>query len=384
MDFARERALLAGKVADGTMRTQDAADARSLQRAQFHKSIRFVHNPLDRTKIENMLHSLAPFYFAQNQALRRAGRLFAANPGAFEQYLKAGLAVNTEAATVTAHNSFPTAIVPGSTISGEGVTSLMSALGVNPVSGYPVGLTASIDPSTTIDPFATGDTAGPTTPLSPLSSALKPAVGPIAAIPLKEIEDLFVLRAPKVSQAAAAVLGPVASSTPFWTQGVPNSLIQHLAEGIMGYLQGENGEDADVLSSSYTTEMNSVLAAMAQKGDYATGTALAGSGYPNTSTKKAAMIRQANNQTAVLWTLRTLASFVSPVSVSLGQADLKFSTIVQSYLSKYKSMNAAFNALYRDHPAWCPTRCFTPRPVRVTPTPRHRRQPTGLRPTPHG
>jgi hypothetical protein len=357
VDFARERMLLEKKVAAREM-TQDAADTLAATRA-VHKSIRFVHNPLDRTKIENMLHSLAPFYFAQNQALRRAGRLFAENPGAFEQYLKGGLAVNNAVATITARNGYPSAIIPGSTISGQGVTSLMHSLGMNPVGGYPVGLTASIDPSTTVDPFATGDTAEATTPAAPLIAALKPAVGPLAAIPLKVVQDLFGQRAPKVAGIATQILGPVSSSTPFWTQAVPNSLLQHIAEGVAGYIAGETGSP-DYLSSSYVTEMNSVLAAIAHGGGLGSANSLLGGGYPSTAAAKTRLLRQVNNQVGVLWVIRTLASFVSPVSVSLGQANLKFSTIVQNYIDnpKYKSMDAAFTALYRDHPDLVPYEVF--------------------------
>ena len=102
--------------------TQDQADVIAQTRAAFD-SIRFVHNPIDRLKVENMLHVVAPFYFAQNQALRRAGRLFAQNPGAFEQLLKIYMGLNNVATQVTAANGIPEVVVPGSTISGEGVSS---------------------------------------------------------------------------------------------------------------------------------------------------------------------------------------------------------------------------------------------------------------------
>ena len=196
--------------------TQDQADVIAATRASY-KSIRFVHNPLDRLKVENMMHTFAPFYFAQNQALRRAGRLLATNPGAFEQYLKAMLAANNVAHAVTLKNGTPTVIIPGTTLGGEGITAALHALGISPSGSIPIGLTGGADVSTTINPFSSADTdlSGPG---SSVESALKPSFGPVAAIPLKSIAALFDSRSPTIANIANKMLGPISASEPLWEQ----------------------------------------------------------------------------------------------------------------------------------------------------------------------
>src|ERR1700677_1561415 len=81
--------------------------------------IRFVHNPLDKMTIEQNLRVVAPFYFAQNQSLRRAMRLFYDDPGAFEKYLKLSLGVTNWISSDTKNGEEPFIYLPGSTIIGR-------------------------------------------------------------------------------------------------------------------------------------------------------------------------------------------------------------------------------------------------------------------------
>ena len=353
IDFSEERKLLEGHVKRGEM-TQDQADVIAATRASY-KSIRFVHNPLDRLKVENMLHTWAPFYFAQNQALRRAGRLFATNPGAFEQYLKMMLAANNVAHQVTLKNGTPTVIIPGTTIVGEGITGALGQLGVAPTGSIPIGLTGGADVSTTINPFSSADTDG-SGPGSSLESALKPSFGPVAAIPLKSISQLFDSRSPTIANIANKALGPISSSEPLWEQFVPNSILQHTLQGAAGGVT----TGSETFGSSYTSELMSVMASMAENGDLPKGSSLLGTLNSDTTPEaEAKFIKQANNITFITWMGRTLASGASPVSVSLGQAGLQFSTMAQDYINKAKgNVTTGLDNMTKAHPNLVPSEVF--------------------------
>ena len=340
VDYANERRLLEDKVSSGEL-SQMQADAIAQDRAVRH-SMRFVHNPVDRMKIENTLHVIAPFWFAQNQAIRRVGRLFVENPGAFEQYMKIMYSTNNFTTQIAQKNGIPTFIVPGSTLSFEGVQNALGWLNILPKGSIPIGLTGSADVSTTINPIAEGATGS-------MASAFRPNFGPVVAIPVKQIADWASMRSPKTASAANALLGPVASQQPFWLQLLPNSGLQHIAEGAFGRFFGHD------LGSNYNTSLLSIMAAMAENGQLPTADQLVG----NDPRAKADFIRRANNLTFVDWILRTVASYASPVPVALGQANLQFSTMAQNYINSANGdVQKGLAHMTRDHPDLIPAEVF--------------------------
>ena len=354
LDFAKERDLLANKVKLGEM-TQDQADSIAQTRA-VTKAIRFVHNPQDKLKIEQTIGLVAPFYFAQNQAIRRAGRLFATNPGAFEQYLKLMLQVQNVSYQITQKNGQSSFIVPGTTVAGAGVTQLLGHLGVFTSGSIPIGLSGSVDSMQTIFPWS-GNAQLPGSPQT-VETALKPSVGPIAAIPLKAVQDLFSRRAPALSNAASAALGPVGASQPFWTQALPNSIIEHIVQSAPEYFTVlAGGSLPHEFASSYNSALLGVMAGMADNEMKANPQAFAN--MADNPQQQAAFIRKADNLTAILWLARTVVSGVSPVSVSLGQANLKLSDEVQAEINAHHgNITAGLNAFLDKNPDALPSTVY--------------------------
>ena len=338
--------------------TPDQADVVAQTRAIF-KSIRFVHNPQDRMKLEEELHVIAPFYFAKNQAIRRAGRLFATNPGAFEQYLKLNLAVQNISFQANQNNGQSYFIVPGSTIIGSQMTRLMGQLGIMPEGSIPIGLSGSTDTMQTMVPWSGNGEAAPGSPMSLEQTLLSPSLGPLGAIPVRAVQDFTTGH---VHDTAAQVLGPVGSTTPWWTYFVPNSILQHVVE--LAAFQG----DSTALGTSANTALLGMIAAVTEEGggmtsltqikpsDLAKTTALAGQQIqPGTAalntTQQAALIKRIHNGAAVLLFTRLLATGMSPVSLSLQRADLKFTQEVQQYISKAKgNITVGVDKFLRDHP----------------------------------
>jgi hypothetical protein len=96
---------------DGVM--DDVAAQTLAETRAFTKMIRLVHNPMDKTVLEQNARVVSPFYFAQNQALRRAGRVLREDPGAFEKYLKLSLGVTNWVSTETKNGQEPLIHMPG-------------------------------------------------------------------------------------------------------------------------------------------------------------------------------------------------------------------------------------------------------------------------------
>lgn len=338
LEFAKERKVLANKVALGEM-TQAQADMLAETRATMN-SIKFVHNPQDRMKIEQNLKMVAPFYFAQNQAIRRAFRLMANNPGAFEQYMKMMLHVQDFSYTANQQNG-GFFVVPGSTLMDGGVTNALGHIGAFPTGTIPIALNGSVDSMQVMFPWAGNGDSVPGSPSS-FASAFRPSWGPVAALPLKGIQDFFGPRSHALNEATTKLLGPVAAASPWWAQGLPNSILQHSAEGILGF--SSKGAGPDNIASSYNSSLIQVMVAMSDEG-------LIPPNIQEDSPQFQKFIDRANNLTAVLWTMRTLISGVSPVSISLGKANVKLSNEFQAEVTANKgNLAAATDAFIRKYP----------------------------------
>ena len=333
VDFARERKLLDARVSEGTM-TQAEADVLAQTRAVANMR-RFIHNPLDKTKWDEMMRVVAPFYFAQMQAWRRIGRLFYDNPGAFEQYVKLMM----------------------------GATAGINKLGNNgfftlPVSMFGLNLQASLNVSQSMDPFASAETSGATSPLQVFRESLLPTLGPVGTVPVKVWEDTAMslsLNPALAHQFGNALLGQW-ESTPLWMSIVPNSILQHLVEGGAGTLGSQFGWNNNSVTSSYFAVQNNViqyewmsalqqgydknahLKAPANSGltdeQYRLGTTLAEllPKWDDPSWRQR-FVASTNLKSAGLWAVRTALGALSPVPISTAAPFGKVVNYYQSLLT---------------------------------------------------
>ena len=110
------------------------------------KSIRFVHNPQDRMEIEETLHIVAPFWFAKNQAIRRAGGCSPPTPApsssTSSQPGRPEHGAPRQPATARATSSSPGRL--GDRFGGDGLRSTW--LGQGPAQGRPRRPTLRVDP----------------------------------------------------------------------------------------------------------------------------------------------------------------------------------------------------------------------------------------------
>lgn len=230
--------------------------------------IKFIHNPSNKLRVEKMISWASPFYFAKNQAWRRAFRMLGDNPGAFEQYFKTLLAVSNFVQVQEQKNKGTFLLIPGS----EWISKALSAVVGQTVSNYALEAANQWAFSTTslatvfpgVDPMAEdGQT------FQPLRSVL-PDAGPAVSIPIKATG--FLLRpfsqAEVVDQKLAQIiLGPVGASMPLWADMEPNSGLRNLtrlALWKMGLDKDPNTFSASVVSSSIYAS-NSMQEALQQK-----------------------------------------------------------------------------------------------------------------------
>ena len=197
-----------------------------------------IHNPLDKTKFEEMLTTGFPFYFAQNQAWRRVGRLFASDPGAFMQYYIAMSAVAQTVQDITKNSGLGVIAVPLT----------LALLGVP--------LTASFTSMAVIDPFSTSsDTQGPSSPVTQATEMFAPHAGWVATV----LGHIVLLDAPGIFTDNKSVksdlrniaqnqmvVGPIGSSENLIDAAIPNSILKTLKQFAVAGASSTGGSSEDI------------------------------------------------------------------------------------------------------------------------------------------
>jgi hypothetical protein len=265
--------------------------------------------------------------------------LFLDDPGAFEQYAKSLLWIGRGISTIAAKNA------------GFAVTTL-------PWGVFGLNFQASLDSLGSVDPLANQTDQGGGLGAF-FFNAAAPKFGPVVTIPAKVLQQQLMERGDVgAADTLNKVLGPVGQSLPLWTMFVPNSFLQHVIEGSAGYagidqqLPGGLGslgasyvsaQDSaaevyftDMFRQAYNrtdglkpqygltefqTRMNAAVTDLIQKWQ-----------DPNFQSHVAQNIQ---HQAAILWMLKTGGSFVSPASLSIGQAFPQLQATYQATIKKH-------------------------------------------------
>jgi len=335
------------------------------------KMIGEVHNPADRTNFEAAMSRFAPFYFAQNQAWRRAFRMMAEDPGAFEKYLKLTMAVTNFAHTHMV-NGIPMVELP------------MNMFGIN------FGLDLSSLKS--ITPFGT---SGDTSWAGLFRDTTLPAPGPIGMLTMQAAREGLDL----IANATEGKKGSLAvdnaftyaegtsANMPMSAQIVPNTLARDIIEGYLGHK--DLNASSDPLGNSYISTRLQVWKNVTQDTLDNIGKELMQKGFGNYNAatmryvyeKNPAMFAtyesmafsikaqnpdflqslatKANDETAKLWTVKTLAGFLGPTSVSLeNRAGNALSTELENDIAKL-GVTDGYAKFQKAHPLDQMTEVFT-------------------------
>ena len=331
---------------DAGLMSRDEALVRAQAQATTH-SMRFVHNLHDRTQWTATMRNWAPFYFAQEQAYRRMGRLLAEDPGAFRRYqmMISGvhdLSVNMQDSTGNKYIAFP-----GSGFLGKGVADMMgmSALSVGGVA-----------------PAAYGGSFSSANVIFPMSEGIKPALGPLALVPAAGLSSMFTElnqtygnHNPVLQVAAndlAAVAGNMTMSQPLWQQIVPNAFAQRIIQTFAG---NDRAFNSSVMQAYQFAEYQQNMAEEkwnkgGQKGPEphivppANASAL----------EKQHFQDKIRNYTRMLYLVRAVTGFMSPVSSAVEMQNLGIPAHLQEYITKAGSVSIGMQQAHLDHPEWDP------------------------------
>lgn len=335
------------------------------------KMIGEVHNPADKTNFEATMSRFAPFYFAQNQAWRRAFRLMAEDPGAFEKYIKLTMGI-TDYAHNHEVNGIPMVELP------------MNMFGIN--------LFADLSSLKSLTPFGT---SGDTSWGGLFRDSVMPALGPIGMLPAEALRDgagfIEGLTGDKKAQLQTDnvfnYIEGTSAQMPLSAQVLPNTLFRDIVEGVYGYMHPDAAND--VMGTSYVSTRLQVYKNTTQEILDGIGKDLLNNGFGgyNAATMRYVYVHnpamfatyeslvfsikaqnpaflqqiadKANNETAELWATKTLLGFLGPASISLenvrGNA---LSTELENDIAKLGTTNG-FAAFSKKHPLDLMTAVFT-------------------------
>jgi hypothetical protein len=317
--------------------TEDQAKVLAKTNATIGMS-KFIHQPLDKLQWEHNMRILSPFYFAKNQAMRRAFRLAGDNIGAFEKYLKWNLAItNYVAQSTTGNNQFH---IPGSeAISGlaGGVTGSILALTGNTSQNGNVGFGFDGSPSSIMSVVITGQDP---TFSGVMGEAAALPFGPIVTVPAKMVAAALSNHTPSVSRTITQLLGKANANTSWVDDLVPNPLMRNTYNGVTGFFGQDRASsyasiEGHVYKSLVTQEYDKFYRQVEKQFPQTTSQQLAQFGsreqmvsfyatalfsqWAQKSDNMQQLLDRANAQTAALYAMKTVMSFSLPISLTLNQ-----------------------------------------------------------------
>jgi len=284
------------------------------------RMIRFVHNPKDKTFFEANMRVAAPFYFAQNQAWRRAFRMGAVDMGAFEKYLKMSLGVTNYVAIQNQAGTSPKMVIPGTQWLGG-----MFGLDFN-LTGGPGSVNSMVP---------TGDMGGI---MGTLGTIVRPAFGPYVTTPLKLLKDLKFPHEEWANNIVKNIIGEYANNSTMQQNLLPSSTLNGMLQ-IMDdvVFKNHNGTVASVenqiitdlseqMHKKFRDEVESYLSRSDKWNSYDKGTrehlikSVSNTLFANWTADNAAQakfLEEAHSKAVMMIATKTILNFFSPLALSL-------------------------------------------------------------------
>lgn len=309
---------LDGLVESGQLSKDDAIQ--SAQVKSIKDMARFIHNPYERTQFSELSRAVAPFYFAQEQSYRRAGRLLMDDPAAFRRYQIVSNAFTNMVHTQQDENGNTYAVIPG--------------LGwLDEIASQGLGI-AGITPSTASPIQVLGNTSSLST-LFPLSdNGVRPSFSPFITVPAHILTALLPEARPQISGA----IGGAAASGSVWDQLIPSTPLRNLVHAFSGSTDDQtiaSGAAQTFVALAYRQQvaMTKWLAAGHSADDPGAPDIVP---PPNASSiDKKKFIERVRNQSRINQIFRAIVSAVSPLSPKIAVGDYGIKQEIQTYIDKY-------------------------------------------------
>jgi len=141
-DFYARRRMANQPLIDMGLLSRDEAVRLSATQAT-REMIPAIHSPAIRSQFAVIHRNLLPFYFAQEQAMRRTGRLILTNPQAFRDFQIIQQGMNNPGFVHTDANGQKYIVYPGLGEMGNAMARGLSALGLTQFTGLPTSITGN-------------------------------------------------------------------------------------------------------------------------------------------------------------------------------------------------------------------------------------------------
>ena len=139
--YARRRMANEPLIQMGLMSRDEAVRLSAIQATK--EMIPAIHSPAIRSQFAVIHRNLLPFFFAQEQAMRRTGRLILTNPQAFRDFQIIQQGLNNPGFVHTDANGQKYIVYPGLGEAGNAISRGLNALGLSQFSGLPTSVTGN-------------------------------------------------------------------------------------------------------------------------------------------------------------------------------------------------------------------------------------------------
>ena len=328
-EYSRQLDAMESAIDKGIV-SADQADVLARTRAAIH-GVRFIHNLNDRTQWTVTMRNWAPFWFAQEQAYRRMGRLLAEDPVAFRKYQLMIANVGNVGTVLSNGQGQPYLVMPhtGWFNTGARVLGALSLLQNPLVGSSPVGLGWNLNASSVI---------------FPLSAGARPDLGPLVGIPTQVIANFFAehagpVLASQVSGAENAVLGASASQS-VWSQFVPNTVLDRLLTAAVPAFD-ERSFDSTFMQTLQTLDYEHLIPP------------------PNASPQvMQAFLDRWRNQTRIMYAAKALVGAVTPVSPEIVVNNFGLPAALTADITATGSVTSGIQEFLAKHPDATPYTVF--------------------------
>lgn len=241
-----------------------------------------IHNTALKTQFAVLARNYLPFYFAQEQAMRRAGSLIATNPEAFRKFQLIQQGINNPGFVETDSSGAKHITLPLVGELGASFLNAASALGMPVVGGLPVNVTGNLESLKTV-----------------LPEFNVPGISPFVSIAANTIGAID----PTLDREIKKVVGGAGFSKSMFDQLMPNAIARTVYHAI----------DAKETESSF---FNATIAALASAGYH--GQVPAADASP---IKKQEFIDRIKNNAKSIMIMKALVGAISPLSPAVSQED---------------------------------------------------------------
>jgi hypothetical protein len=306
-------------------------------------AIRYVHNIQDRTVLDQLLRNWVPFFFAQEQAYRRAGRLLAEDPGAFRRYELGIQSAHDLTAKQQDSSGNQYFALPGAGFLDHLSVGIFSAIGM---------------PTASINPTGFGGTLSAANVVFPTAEGVRPDISPVVTIPSQFVYNMFEEFGQKYSAlkpitgAASGALfdaiGSQAMSQSVLQQLIPNTTLYRAVETIAG-------NDTSFTSAMLMTMQNLAYqqnVAMEKWNEGGQRGAMPDIIPPADASPEQlqSFLSRLKNQTRIVFAMRAIIGAFSPVSADVTVNDFGLNAELQADITSQKSITMGFQKFLEDNP----------------------------------